>query len=116
MKFVIKFVLLCLLAVAIPFQGFASAAMLSCEQAPAQPVASHAADGHGHCAEPDSVVADDASPSSHGCATTCGASAVFTLPALSLAPLPASRELARSIVQFVPDAEFTTLERPPRLS
>ena len=115
MKFVIKFVLLCLLAVAIPFQGFASAAMLSCEQAPAQPVASHAAAGHDQCSEPDSAVADDAS-SSHGCAATCGVSAVFTVPVLSLAPLPASREVVRSIVQFVPDAEFSTLERPPRLS
>lgn len=116
MKFVIKFVLLCLLAVAIPFQGFASAAMLSCEQAPAQPVAGHAAAGHDHCAEPAAPVADDASSPSHGCAATCGATAVFTVPALSLAPAPASRELVRSIVQFVPDAEFTTLERPPRVS
>lgn len=117
MKFVLKLVMLWMLAVAIPFQGFASAAMLACEQAPAQPVATHdAGTKHDHCADIRKSQSDDASSPSHACTPTCGATAAFTLPALTLAPLPARREPVRFIVQFVPDAVSPTPERPPRLS
>lgn len=117
MKFVLKVVLLWLLAIAIPFQGFASAAMLACEQAPAHPAASHVADpGHGHCAEPDQSQLDDVASPSNGCAPACGATAAFTLPPLTLESMPARREPVLSIVQHVPDAVSPAPERPPRFS
>lgn len=116
MKLVLKVLLLWMLAIAIPFQGFASAAMLSCEQVPAghAPVQVQDTGAHDHCAEPEKSQPDE-SKSSHGCAAAGCAAAVVSA---QMPDVPAQQNGAPvpSATSFIPDAEQGTLDRPPRLS
>jgi hypothetical protein len=118
----IRIVMMCLLAVAVPMQGYAAAAMLHCapahkhEHKHQHPTAGHEAhEAHERHAQASGDVHDASDIKCSACASCCTGA---PLPAAALPPLssPAAHELAAAPTPLI--APFLTggLERPPRPS
>jgi hypothetical protein len=108
-----------LMLLAIPLQGFAAASSSLCEAAGA-PVASHVAAAsmdEGHCAEPDSAAPDSAKPDSTAKCSSCAFCCVGMAIAPAFAALAAAHPLASEPIAYA--AMHVTahipggLERPP---
>jgi len=118
-----------LLLLAIPFQGIASAGMLTCTHAPMQhgvaapPAAMHdMAGGTGHCHEagPQVAAATDHASASHdqercsACAACCLGAAMAGTPTIPAAPQTLSTRLMDTATGRLEAVDLALPERPPR--
>lgn len=107
-----------LMLLAIPLQGFAAASAALCDAAKA-PAASHVAGGMdgGHCAEPESAAPDSPAPDSPAKCSSCAFCCVGMAIAPAFAALASPRPLASEPIDYA--AMHVTahipggLERPP---
>lgn len=128
----VRLMLVWLMLLAIPFQGIASAAMLSCAHdamgTPAH-TAGTASAGHCHDDAPQATAAmhhadtgsHDASGHDHdgrcsACAACCMGAAIAPLPAIAAAPPAPALLHAASANHHLPAVDLALPERPPRLS
>lgn len=133
MKIVLRALLVWLMLLAVPFQGFASASMLLCAPisktadaasqvaAAGQGMHDHAAMLAAHDVQAEGQDADDGGAGGHGSAHCAATSAccVGALLASSLPELPAQAASSQRIPFYsgVPSAvDLAGLERPPRAS
>lgn len=130
----VRLMLVWLMLLAIPFQGIASAAMLSCvHDAPGAPshtagaVPASASAGHCHDAAPQATPAmhhaDAASHDGHdhdsrcsACAVCCMGAAIAPLPAVAGAPAAAALLHVATANHRLPAVDLALPERPPRPS
>jgi len=132
----VRLMLVWLMLLAIPFQGIASAAMLSCAHDAAHdaaqvhaPAADAAPAGHCHDNAPQATPSmhhadagsHDASSHDHdgrcsACAACCMGAAIAPLPAIAAAPPAAMLLHVASASQRLPAVDLALPERPPRPS
>jgi hypothetical protein len=121
MKSVIRVIVLWLMLVALPFQGFASASMLLCGAAKPAVQADAGSGHHDHAAmqaaaQHDSDNSSDCASGSHGCAMSdccVGAALAYALPQAASHPQRAQRlYLPESVPP--PPVDLALPKRPPR--
>lgn len=122
---IIRTLIVWLALLAVPFQGFASAAMLPCAPAPA--AATHAGNQRMHASpgEPHAAVAAHAghdgvsSHTHHGskcgnCGSCCVGGALASTRVAHLAPHEAARYAIPFLGGHMPSVDLDLPERPPR--
>ena len=132
MKPIVRYLLVWLMLLALPFQGIASAAMLSCVQgamqhpAPAAAMTAmqhDAAMGEGHCHEQEPVLSAPASHhgDAHGhdgrcsaCADCCIGAALAPAPAPAVAAPDARAIFHHAAAGHLAAVDLALPERPPR--
>ena len=130
MKSLFRSLLVWLMLLTLPFQGIASAAMLTCAHGPMQQAtvamtapAPDAASVEGHCHEP-AIDAGNQHASPHdqhdsdgrcsACADCCIGAALAPAPALIAAPSSAPAVLVALVARHLAKVDLALPERPPR--
>ncbi|MGZ3181014.1 MAG: hypothetical protein ACXU8N_01120 [Telluria sp.] len=120
MKSLRKFLLVCLLLLAVPFQGAAAAGMLPCAGGHHVPAPASASKHPGaHAAHHACSRASAHQDSNHRCGSCAACSAGIALAPHPFVPPAVIEARARAIVfapGYIPDVTPPALERPPRAS